>query len=64
MGLKHIFYSHTVYIDSEDNEEDIKEIKRLTMVGRPLGEEQFIKDLEQKFGRRIIALPIGRPKKE
>ena len=24
------------------------------MVGRPLGEEQFIKDLEQKFGRRII----------
>jgi len=33
------------------------------MVGRPLGEEQFIKDLEQKFGRRIIALPIGRPKK-
>jgi putative transposase len=53
-----------IYIDSEDNEEDIKEIKRLTMVGRPLGEEQFIKDLEQKFGRRIIALPIGRPKKE
>jgi len=32
--------------------------------GRPLGEEPFVDDLETRCGRRLRALPVGRPKRE
>jgi putative transposase len=51
------------YIDDADNEDDIKDIKTQTLTGRPLCEEQFIKELENKLGRKLVALPVGRPKK-
>lgn len=51
------------YIDCEDNKEDIDKIKRLTMTGRPLGENGFSENLEETFGRKMAALPIGRPRK-
>jgi hypothetical protein len=31
--------------------------------GRPFGGERFIEDLEKRCGRRLRALPVGRPKK-
>ncbi|MBI3804715.1 MAG: transposase [Nitrospirae bacterium] len=51
------------YIGSEENAADVEAIRRKTMVGRPLGEEGFIRRLSQKLGRAITVLPRGRPKK-
>ena len=31
--------------------------------GRPLGDEQFVENLEKRCGRRLRARPVGRPKK-
>ena len=51
------------YIDEEDERKDIKEIKSHTLTGRPLGTESFIEKLERKFGKRLHALSVGRPRK-
>ena len=52
------------YIDSEEDKNIIDSIKKQTLTGRPLGARSFIEKLEEKFGRRLIALKRGRPKKE
>lgn len=52
------------YIDAKDDKKVIDKIKRQTLTGRPLGERQFIKQLEKKFGKRLVALPKGRPGKK
>jgi len=49
------------FIDTEDNGKEMKNIKKFTLTGRPLGKECFIKSLEEKFGKRLQALPRGRP---
>lgn len=51
------------YISDRDNKEEMEMIKKKTLTGRPLCNEQFIKHLEHKFGRKLNALPVGRPKK-
>ena len=38
-------------------------IRKSSMTGRPCGDESFIKKLEKRFGRRLKALPHGRPRK-
>jgi putative transposase len=38
------------------------EIRRGTYTGRPLGSDSFLSKLERRLGRRVRALPIGRPK--
>ena len=38
-------------------------IRNSTRVGRPLGTDKFISKLEVKIGRRLRALPVGRPGK-
>ncbi len=40
-----------------------KEVRRHTMTGRPCGSDRFIHRLERQLGRRVRALPIGRPRK-
>jgi putative transposase len=40
-----------------------QQIRKSSMTGRPCGDESFIKKLEKRFGRRLQALPHGRPKK-
>ncbi|MDO8602364.1 MAG: transposase [Candidatus Omnitrophota bacterium] len=49
------------FIDTEDNSEEIKNIKKFTLTGRPLGKKCFVESLEEKFGKRLRALPRGRP---
>lgn len=34
-----------------------------THTGRPLGSDSFLSKLEKKLGRRVRALPVGRPRK-
>jgi hypothetical protein len=42
---------------------DFAEIfRRNTQTGRPLGTERFLSMLEHQLGRRLRALPVGRPR--
>jgi len=49
------------YISSEDNSRTIDNIRKHSLTGRPLGNEIFIKKLEKENGKRLQALPRGRP---
>ena len=51
------------YIDSAEEENFLQRIRKHTFTGRPLGTMAFIERLQEKFSRRLYALPIGRPKK-
>ena len=44
--------------------QQIKIIRNATNVGRPLGSDSFMSKLEKFVGRRLTALPVGRPKKK
>ncbi len=50
------------YLADRDNEQTIVNLRKTTMSGRPFGKADFIAKLEQRFGRRLRALPWGRPK--
>ncbi len=52
------------YIDSDENEEEVKDIRKHTLLGRPLGTKDFIAKLGKKIGRVLSVLPRGRPKKQ
>lgn len=52
------------YLDSEENEKEVNDIRKHTLVGRPLGTTTFIAKLGKKVGRRLSVLPRGRPKKQ
>ena len=51
------------YLSEKEDEAAINSIRRNAMTGRPCGEGSFIEKLEQKFSRRLRALPYGRPRK-
>ncbi len=57
------FSSWNKYIDSGEEGSFLQCIRKHTLTGRPLGTAPFIERLEAKFGRKICALSIGRPKK-
>ncbi len=40
-----------------------EEFRRKTQTGRPLGGDSFLSKLEHQLGRRVRALPVGRPRK-
>ncbi len=50
------------FIDSPEQEEGLRSIRHHTMTGRPLGRESFVTKIGRKLGRRLVALPRGRPK--
>lgn len=50
------------FIDSVDEQSQLVDFRRYTLTGWPLGTEQFVKELEKIFKRRLHALPRGRPK--
>ncbi len=51
------------YIDLDENEEEVNNIRKHTMLGRPLGTKNFIAKLGKRLGRVLSVLPRGRPKK-
>lgn len=51
------------YLREKEDGELIEHIRKYTVTGRPCGDDSFISKLERKFGRRLRALPHGRPKK-
>ena len=44
--------------------EMVEAIRTLTQRGRPLGSDRFISKVEAHLGRRLRALPVGRPRKK
>ena len=51
------------FIVKVDKDEDVTAIRGHTLKGAPIGEEKFIKKLENKLGRILKLRPRGRPKK-
>ncbi len=52
------------FIKSSIPVEQIKGIRQSARTGRPLGTAKFVMEIERKLGKRLAALPIGRPCKE
>lgn len=51
------------YIDLAENKEEVENIRKHTLLGRPLGTKDFIAKLGKRLGRVLSVLPRGRPKK-
>jgi len=51
------------YLEEKEDEGMNNTIRSNTRTGRPCGEEGFIKTIEGIVGRRLKAMPVGRPKK-
>jgi len=45
------------------DEKDVQRLRLCTSRGRPLGSDSFVSKLERTLGRRLRALPEGRPRK-
>lgn len=52
------------FIEEPDNIEEIKKIREQTRKGRPLGENHFVKKLEENLNRFLGLKPRGRPRKK
>ncbi|MDY6843510.1 MAG: transposase, partial [Thermodesulfobacteriota bacterium] len=52
-----------VYLDERDDEQLVRDIRKSSMTGRPCGDVKFIQSIEGLLGRRLLALPWGRPPK-
>jgi putative transposase len=52
------------YIDLDENEEEVEDIRKHTLLGRPLGTKDFIAKLGKRIGMVLSVLPRGRPKKQ
>jgi len=50
------------FLRKEDNEVD-NFIRKITSTGKPLGQEEFITNIERIIGRVILTKGVGRPKK-
>ena len=51
------------YLEERDEDLLTQAIKENTRTGRPCGDERFIRKIELTVGRRLVALPRGRPRK-
>jgi putative transposase len=50
-------------LSSPEEEADLMKLRINTHTGRPLGSESSFPTYEQQTGKRLIPLPVGRPKK-
>ncbi|MFO8052833.1 MAG: transposase [Candidatus Omnitrophota bacterium] len=51
------------FIEEEDRGDQIKEIRKKTRSGRPIGSIGFIEKMEKKLGKSLRMKPKGRPRK-
>jgi putative transposase len=51
------------WLADREDENLLARIRLQTRTGRPIGHDQFVKDLESLLGRRVSALANGRPRK-
>lgn len=50
------------YLEEKDDTGTTKALKENTRTGRPCGDEHFVRKIERDIGRRLVALPRGRPR--
>ncbi len=51
------------WLATKEDEETLWRIRLCTRTGRPIGSKRFVARLEARLGRRLQAMPVGRPKK-
>jgi putative transposase len=49
-------------LDDRQDEETLRQVRGHTCRGRPLGSDDWLAKLEVRLGRRLRALPVGRPR--
>jgi len=52
------------YLRDQEEEDEIKEIRNHILTGRPLGQDEFIDDLEEKFKRVLRPKKAGRKRSD
>jgi putative transposase len=52
-----------VFLAAGGSDEEDGLLRRNTHTGRPLGTDSFVSKIEAEIGRRLRALPVGRPRK-
>jgi putative transposase len=52
------------YLREEEEKEEIEEIRNHIMTGRPLGQDEFVSQLEKKFDRVLRPKKVGRKKND
>jgi len=55
---------YIAFLKSSIPAEQIRNIRQNVRTGRPLGTYRFVTEIESSLGKRLVALPIGRPRKE
>lgn len=50
------------YLHSKEDQKASNDIRKHTLTGRPAGAVSFIEKLEKEFNRRLLPLPVGRPR--
>jgi putative transposase len=51
------------WLESPEDVELIKQLKKATLRDRPTGSEEFLRGLEREYGIVALPPPLGRPKK-
>ena len=52
------------YLKEKENKLLMDNLRKNSMTGRPCGDESFMDKMEDIMGRRLRALPWGRPRKD
>jgi len=53
----------SAWLTDAGDEQFVERLRLCTRTGRPAGAASFIRRLERRLGRRLRALPVGRPKR-
>jgi putative transposase len=51
------------YLEEREDEVLMQAIRDNTRTGRPCGDDRFIGKVEEALGRRLVAMPRGRPRR-
>ncbi len=62
--LEGVIEDWRAYLREMEDKVLVENIRKNSMTGRPCGDEGFIEKIEEIVGRRLKALPVGRPRKE
>lgn len=52
------------WLEEKDDNKALAKIRFHTRTGRPIGDKNFLTELESRLGRRVHSLPVGRPSKK
>jgi putative transposase len=53
----------SAYLKEKEDTVLVEDIRKSTKTGRPCGDDRFVMKMEKLLGRKLTALPKGRPRK-